>query len=128
MYAHSYTDADAPHDIDELIIFPHETKKIGTGVSMEIPQGVVGLLFARSGIATKQGLRPANCVGVIDPDFRGEIAVAMHNDTDNTQVISAGSRIAQMVFVPYIDAYFSEVNDLSDTIRGEGGFGHTGMN
>lgn len=126
MYAHSYVDADAPHDIDELIICPHETKRIGTGISMEIPEGVVGLLFARSGIATKQGLRPANCVGVIDPDFRGEVAVALHNDTDNTQVISTGSRIAQMVFVPFFDVNFIESNNLSDTIRGEGGFGHTG--
>jgi len=127
VYAHSYVDVDALHDIDEMIICPHETKKIGTGISMEIPQGVVGLLFARSGIATKQGLRPANCVGVIDPDFRGEIAVALHNDTDNTQVISTGSRIAQMVFVPYIDVCFTEANNLSDTVRGDGGFGHTGI-
>lgn len=126
MYAYGYKDAELPNDIEELIVCPHETKMIGTGVSMEIPRGVVGLLFARSGLSAKQGLRPANCVGVIDPDFRGEIAVALHNDTEHTQVISTGSRIAQMVFVPFYTADFVETSNLNNTERGEGGFGHTG--
>lgn len=127
MYAHSYVGVDDLPNTNELIICPHETKTIGTGVAMEIPEGMVGLLFARSGIASKQGLRPANCVGVIDPDFRGEIAVALHNDTNNTQVISTGSRIAQMVFVPFFDVSFIEANNLGETVRGDGGFGHTGL-
>lgn len=126
MYAYGYKDAELLSDIEELIICPHETKMIGTGVSMEIPSGVVGLLFARSGLSAKQGLRPANCVGVIDPDFRGEIAVALHNDTEHTQVISTGSRIAQMVFVPFYTVDFVETSNLNNTERGEGGFGHTG--
>jgi len=126
MYAYGYKDTNLPGEPEELIICPHESRMIGTGISMEIPEGVVGLLFARSGLASKQGLRPANCVGVIDPDFRGEIAVALHNDTEHTQVVLPGSRIAQMVFVPFYSADFFEVDDLNNTERGEGGFGHTG--
>jgi len=126
MYSYGYKDTNLPGEPEELIICPHESRMIGTGISMEIPEGVVGLLFARSGLASKQGLRPANCVGVIDPDFRGEIAVALHNDTEHTQVVLPGSRIAQMVFVPFYSADFFEVDDLNNTERGEGGFGHTG--
>lgn len=100
--------------------------KIGTGIAMEIPEGYVGLVFARSGLATKRGLRPANCVGVIDSDYRGEICVALYNDHDWTQTIHAGDRIAQIVIVPYLCVEFNEVDFLEETDRGENGFGSTG--
>ena len=108
------------------IIEPHTTLKIGTGIAMEIPKGYFGAIFARSGLATKQGLRPANCVGVVDADYRGEIIVALHNDTDFTQEVSEGERIAQIVIMPYLAVEFTEVEALSGTDRGEGGFGSTG--
>lgn len=107
---------------------------IKTGIAIEIPEGYFGAIFARSGLATKQGLRPANCVGVIDSDYRGEIIVALHNDTssefgfiDLKKVIHKGDRIAQLVILPYLSIDFIEVNELSDTVRGDGGFGSTGM-
>lgn len=105
---------------------PHETVKIGTGIAIEIPDGYFGGIFARSGLATKKGLRPANCVGVIDSDYRGEVIVALHNDSNLTQYIDAGERIAQLIIIPYENVIFEEVNDLSDTERGDGGFGSTG--
>lgn len=111
----------------DVIIRPHTTKKIGTGIAVEIPLGVFGAIFARSGIATRQGLRPANCVGVVDSDYRGEIIVALHNDTNEDQVIAAGSRIAQLVLLPYLVAPFDVVDELNDTDRGDGGFGSTGV-
>lgn len=110
----------------DITIKPHETIKIGTGISLEIPLGVFGAIFARSGIAARQGLRPANCVGVIDSDYRGEIIVALHNDTDEHQIVPAGSRIAQLILMKYLVTPFDEVDELSDTERGEGGFGSTG--
>lgn len=93
---------------------------------MEIPEGYFGAIFARSGLATKRGLRPANCVGVVDSDYRGEIIVALHNDTAFPQEISEGERIAQIVIIPYLPVDFTEVDNLSSTVRGEGGFGSTG--
>lgn len=107
-------------------IQPHTTVKIGTGLSFELPQGTFAAIFPRSGIATKRGLRPANCVGVVDSDYRGEVIVALHNDTDEVQSIEPGERIAQMILLPFISMDFNEVNELSDTARGEGGFGDSG--
>ena len=111
----------------DIIIRPGQTVKIGTGLAMEIPEMKFGAIFARSGLATKQGLRPANCVGVIDSDYRGEIIVALHNDTNEEQVVPAGSRIAQLVILDFNKVYFNEVKELSNTERGEGGFGSTGI-
>ena len=119
--------ADLYANIDEKeTILPHETKFIKTGVAMAIPKGLVGLLFARSGLASKRGLAPANKVGVVDSDYRGEILVALHNHTDVEQSIEPGERIAQMAFLPYVKGIFEVVSDLDETTRGEGGFGSTG--
>ena len=107
-------------------IQPHTTVKIGTGLSFELPEGTFAGIFARSGIATKRGLRPANCTGIIDADYRGEIIVALHNDTDEIQSIEPRERIAQMILLPFIKMNFEEVDELSDTNRGDGGFGSTG--
>ena len=111
---------------EDIQIPPHSTVKIGTGLAMELPVGWFGAIFARSGIATKRGLRPANCVGVVDADFRNEVLVALHNDTSETMTVQAGERIAQLVILPYQDIDFKEVNELHDTDRGMGGFGSTG--
>lgn len=105
---------------------PHQTVKIGTGLAFELPRFTFAAIFARSGLATKQGLRPANCVGVCDSDYRGEYIVALHNDTDEVKYVGPGDRIAQMVLMPYIPMIFAKVEDLSETNRGEGGFGSTG--
>ena len=107
-------------------IAPHSTVKIGTGLSFELPSGTFAAIFARSGIATKRGLRPANCTGIIDADYRGEIIVALHNDTDELQSIDPGERIAQIILLPFIEMNFEETDNLSNTDRGEGGFGSTG--
>lgn len=111
---------------EECEISPNTTMKVGTGIAAEIPEGYFGAVFARSGLATKKGLRPANCVGVVDSDYRGEITVALHNDDKEPQTIQAYERIAQLVILPYLNVSFTEVNELSDTERGEGGFGSTG--
>lgn len=110
---------------EHIIIQPHTTEKIGTGIAMELPEGYFGAIFARSGLATKQGLRPSNCVGVCDEDYRGEYIVALHNDTDEVQIIHPNERIAQLVLLPYIQCDFIE-DELSETERGDGGFGSTG--
>ena len=110
-----------------ISIRPHETIKIGTGLSIEPPEGYCAMIYARSGIATKHGLRPANCTGICDSDYRGEYIVAIHNDTEATQYIDNGMRIAQLMFVPYVQANFEEADSLSDTERGSGGFGSTGV-
>ena len=110
----------------DVTILPHETKLIHTGIAMEIPEGLVGLIYARSGLASKRGLAPANKVGVIDSDYRGEIMVALHNHSESAQTVSDGERIAQIVFAPYMSADFTVVDELSDTVRGVGGFGSTG--
>lgn len=112
---------------EELWIPAHETAKISTGIAVELPKGSFGAIFARSGLATKQGLRPANCVGVVDSDYRGPVIVALHNDTDEPQCVAPGSRIAQLVILPAFIGNFMVVEELSDTNRGEGGFGSTGI-
>lgn len=104
-----------------------ETVFIKTGLAMELPCGLVALVYARSGLASKRGLAPANKVGVVDCDYRGELMVALHNHSDTAQIVSNGERIAQMVITPYITADFEETDELSETIRGEGGFGSTGL-
>ena len=110
----------------EIQIAPHKTVKIGTGLSFELPRGYFAGIFARSGLATKKGLRPANCVGVCDSDYRGEYIVALHNDTDEIMTIQPQEKIAQMILLPFLFMEFEEVVELSDTKRGEGGFGSTG--
>lgn len=106
-----------------ITIKSEETVKIGTGLAFELPEGFFAGIFARSGLATKQGLRPANCVGVVDQDYRGEVIVAIHNDSNRNAVIAPGDRIAQMILLPYQSMEFTEVSDLSETDRGDGGFG-----
>lgn len=110
----------------DIQIPPHSTVKIGTGLAMELPVGWFGAIFARSGIATKRGLRPANAVGICDADYRNEYIVALHNDTSETMTVQAGERIAQLVILPYQDIDFKEVDKLHETDRGKGGFGSTG--
>lgn len=107
-------------------IAPGETRLVKTGIAMEIPSTLAGCIFARSGLATKQGLAPANKVGIIDPDYRGEIMVALHNHSKEVRVISHGDRIAQIGFIPYVTASFLETDKLSESDRGSGGFGSTG--
>lgn len=107
-------------------IAPGETKMIHTGIAVEIPEGLVGLVYARSGLASKKGLAPANKVGVIDSDYRGEIMVALHNHGTETATVSDGDRVAQLVIAPFIRAEYTEASELSDTVRGAGGFGSTG--
>ena len=118
-----YACADKP-----IAIPAGETVKIGTGLSIAVPNGFFGAIFARSGLATKRGLRPANCVGVADEDYRGEYIVALHNDSNVTQTVEPGERIAQLIILPYWIADFTEVDSLDDTTRGAGGFGSTGTN
>jgi dUTP pyrophosphatase len=103
-----------------------ETVLIHTGLAMEIPVGYAGMIFARSGLASKRGLAPANKVGVVDADYRGEVMVALHNHSGETQVISHGERIAQLVVMPFLACDFVLADELSDTVRGEGGFGSSG--
>lgn len=110
----------------DVAIGPGETKFIGTGLAMEIPEGYVGLVYARSGLACKRGLAPANKVGVVDSDYRGEIKVALHNHGKEAQTVEKGERIAQMVIAPYLSVNYEEADELSETERGEGGFGSTG--
>lgn len=109
-----------------VYIPPHSTVKIGTGLAMDIPHGYFGAIFARSGIATKRGLRPANCTGVCDEDYKGEYIVALHNDSNELMSIEAGERIAQLIILPYQNLDFIEVDELHETDRGKGGFGSTG--
>lgn len=111
---------------EPITIEPHKTKSIGTGLSFELPKGSFAAIFARSGLATKLGVRPANCVGVCDSDYRGEYIVALHNDSDAAVVIQPGDRIAQMVLMPHFKVEFSE-GELDSTNRGTGGFGSTGF-
>ena len=111
---------------EKISFNPGETKLIKTGFAMEIPIGYAGLIYARSGLATKKGLAPANKVGVIDSDYRGEIMVALHNHTNEVKEIDAYERIAQLVITPYVKASFNEVDCLNETKRGENGFGSTG--
>lgn len=116
-----YACIDAP-----VTIAPGCTEKIGTGISAAVPEGWFGAVFARSGLASKQGLRPANCVGVCDSDYRGEYIIALHNDSSEPRVISPGDRIAQLVIMPFMEAEFAFSDELPETARGGGGFGSTG--
>lgn len=117
--------AAIPEDIE---IMPGETIMIGTSLAMEIPEGFVGLIFARSSLGSKKGLTPANKVGVIDADYRGEVKVPLFNHSNSTQTITKNERIAQIIFMPYLKANFIETNKLNDTVRGTGGFGSTNKN
>ena len=116
-----YAVTDAP-----ITIGAGQTVLVHTGLAVEIPEGFVGLVCARSGLATKQGLAPANKVGVIDADYRGEVMVALHNHSGEARTIDHGERIAQLVLVPYLTAAYEQADSLTDTVRGEGGFGSTG--
>ena len=107
-------------------IQPHGTVKIDTGLQFELPDGYFAAIFARSGIAAREGLRPANCTGVCDSDYRGNYIVAMHNDSEEVRVIEPGERIAQMIVMPYLAVEFEEARELTQTARGDGGFGSTG--
>ena len=113
--------------VDTPVNIPaHCTEKIPTGLAIEIPDGYFGGIFARSGLATKRGLRPSNCCGVVDSDYRGNVIVALHNDTNEEKLIMPGERIAQLVVLPYLPIIFEEVDTLSDTGRGDKGFGDSG--
>lgn len=109
-----------------ITIKPYTVEKIGTGLSFHLPPDRFAGIFARSGLATKQGLRPANCVGVCDRDYTGEYVVALYNDSDQEQTINPGDRIAQMILLPFDAMTFKEVQQLDETERGDGGFGSTG--
>ena len=113
---------------DETVdIEPGVCVKVSTGLSITPPEGYFGAIFARSGLAIKQGLRPGNCVGACDEDYTGEYIVALYNDGSKTHVVNKGDRIAQLVFLPYLDVEFEEVEELNETKRGAGGFGSTGV-
>lgn len=109
-----------------VTIEPGQTVFISTGLAMEIPEGYAGFVYARSGLSCKRGLAPANKVGVVDADYRGEITVALHNHSDEPKTIEVNERIAQIVIAPFVHVAFDEVDELSDTVRGAGGFGSTG--
>ena len=110
----------------DITINPGETILVHTGIAMELPLGTVGLIYARSGLASKKDLAPANKVGVVDADYRGEVMVALHNHSDIPQTVEHGERIAQLVVAPFLAVNYEEAEELSDTVRGEGGFGSTG--
>lgn len=109
-----------------VVIHPHCTEKIGTGLSIAVPEGYFGAVFARSGLASKSGIRPANCVGVCDSDYRGEYIVALHNDSESDYTVNPGERIAQLAVIPHLSLEFEQVEELDETERGAGGFGSTG--
>ena len=112
--------------LEEVEIKPHSNVKCPTGLALEIPEGYFGAIFARSGLASKKGVRPSNCVAVIDSDYRGEITIVLHNDFERTVKLEKGDRVAQLVIMPYLDVVFNQVEDLSETERNTGGFGSTG--
>ena len=113
---------------EAITILPGETAKIGTGLALAVPEGYFGAVFARSGLAAKEGLRPANCVGVCDSDYRGEYIIALHNDSSAARTVRHGDRIAQLVIMPFLPAEFELCEALPETARGAGGFGSTGYN
>lgn len=113
---------------EKIIIKPKTCEMIHTGIALEIPNGYYSAIFARSGIASKQGLRPANCTGIIDSDYRGEYIVPLYNDSNEERVITHAQRIAQVIVMPYLEVEFEEVEFLSETKRGSNGFGSTGKN
>ena len=120
--------ADLYSAMDDTVIPPHTTVLIKTGLALELPVGFAGLIYARSGLASKRGLAPANKVGVIDCDYRGEVMVALHNHSDVPATVEPGERVAQLAIVPFLKAEFELADELSDTVRGAGGFGSTGKN
>ena len=123
-YAAGY---DLYADLTETVeIEAHGTKLIKTGIAVAIPEGYFGGVFARSGLSLKEMLRPGNCTGVVDSDYRGEVGVILHNDSNETRYVKPQERIAQLVVIPYLSVEFDEVEELGDTSRGEGGFGSTG--
>ena len=115
------------YSIDSVDINPGECKLISTGIAIQLPSGYFGAIFPRSGTAVKRGLRLANCVGVIDSDYRGEIKVPLYNDSQEVQPVEQGERIAQLIILPYATVSFEIVDELTDTIRGNGGFNSTGV-
>ena len=125
-YGTEYSAGADLYSIEALTVEPHKTVLVHTGLALEIPEGYAGLIFARSGLACKRGLAPANKVGVIDADYRGEIMVALHNHTEAPVSIDAGERVAQLAIMPFLKADFELADELSDTVRGAGGFGSTG--
>ena len=125
LYAENVLFAD-DSDNYTLKVLPGKTLKVGTGIAVELPKGTFGAIYARSGLGIKHGIVPANCVGIIDEDYRGEIVVALHNHSDKPFVFKFGDRIAQLIIQPYIAADIRVVDDLSDTERGGDGFGSTG--
>ena len=128
LYAYPTAPDMASYDgTSEMVVDPGQTRQIVTGIALEIPDGYFGAIFARSGLATKESLRPANCVGVIDSDYRGEIIVALHNDSDLAKIVKSGDRIAQIVILPYENVQYIESDELTETARGDGGFGSTGL-
>ena len=116
-----YADLSSP-----VTIPPHETAMISTGLALQIPEGYFGGIFARSGLASKEGLRPANCTGVVDSDYRGPVTVALHNDSASPRVVTPGERIAQLLILPFLEAEFVPREELEESARGGGGFGSTG--
>ena len=116
-----YADLQSP-----VMIAPYETEMIPTGVAIAVPKGCFGGIYARSGLASRQGLRPANAVGVVDSDYTGQVMVALHNDTASAKKVEPGERVAQLVIQPYVEADFTVVDALDETARGESGFGSTG--
>ena len=125
------SDAAAGYDLyacldQPVSIAPHETAKIGTGIAIAIPDNYWGAIYARSGLATKEGMRPANCTGVIDPDYRGEVIVAVHNDSYHVRTVEPGERIAQFILHERFLCNWIEIEELNETERGEGGFASTG--
>ena len=111
---------------ETVVIAPHQTVMVSTGLAMEIPEGYFGAIFARSGLASKEGLRPANCVGVVDADYRGPFMIAVNNDSETERKVEPEERIAQLVVMPFLPVEFNTVDELAETVRGEGGFGSTG--
>ena len=126
LYGSEYAAGADLYAIEGASLEPGETKMIHTGLAVEIPAGYAGLVYARSGLAMKRGLAPANKVGVVDADYRGELMVALHNHSRERQTIEARERIAQLVITPFLRVEYEEAEELSDTGRGAGGFGSTG--
>ena len=126
-YAAGYDLSACIPDMERVIIRPGETVKIPTGLAFAYPEGYFGAVCARSGLATKCGLAPANKIGILDEDYRGEVFIALHNHSSETQVVNHGDRIAQLILLPYLNVDFVESDKLDETERGEGGFGSSGV-
>ena len=125
-YGSDYAAGADLYACNAVTVEPGATEFVQTGLALEVPAGYAGLVYARSGLACKKGLAPANKVGVIDADYRGEVMVALYNHSAQAVEIEPGERVAQLVITPYLTAVFEETQELSDTVRGEGGFGSTG--